>query len=176
MLILLKTRNMEEKTTKRPRRVMVEDGKLLIMTEVPFKDGDLKKSTNFFEVFDGKAASFTIEALKERIEGCLSSLNANINRATRVNVDGAVWSEGHFSVVAYEAMEDAIERLNDGKMPSKLGALQVLKALRDITYFSDRYKAITERNSTLKMNASEFTALKRYIFDVMCDVVPMSKD
>lgn len=167
---------MEEKTTKRPRRVIVEDGKLLIMTEVPFKDGDFKKPTNFFEAFDGKAASFTIEALKERIEGCLSSLNANINRATSVNVDGAVWSEGHFSVVAYEAMEDAIERLNDGKMPSKLGALQVLKALRDTTYFSDRYNAITERNPTSKMNGHEFTVLKLYIFDVMCDVVSMSKD
>lgn len=167
---------MEEKTTKRPRRVMVEDGKLLIMTEVPFKDGDFKKPTNFFEAFDGKAASFTIEALKERIEGCLSSLNANINRATRVNVDGAVWPEGRFSVAAYEAMEDTIERLSDGKMPSKLGALQVLKALRDITYFSDKYKAITERNPTSKMNAPEFTALKRYIFDVMCDVVSMSQD
>lgn len=167
---------MEEKTTKRPRRVMVEDGKLLIMTEVPFKDCDFKKPTNFFEVFDGKAVSFTIEALKERIEGCLLSLNANINSATRVNVDGAVWSTGHFSVVAYEAMEDAIERLSDGKMPSKLGAIQMLKALRDATYFGDSYKAIFERNQTLKMNASEFKVLKRYIFDVMCDVALMSKD
>lgn len=167
---------MEEKTTKRPRRVVVEDEKLLIMTEVPFKDGDFKKPKNFFEVFDGKAASFTIEALKERINGCLSSLNANINRATRVNVDGAVWPEGSFSVVAYEAMEDTIERLSDGKMPSKLGAPQVLKALMDVTYFSDRYKAISERKPTLKMNASEFKVLKRYIFDVMCDVVLMSQD
>lgn len=167
---------MEEKTAKRPRRVMVEDGKLLIMTEVPFKDCESKKPTNFFEVFDGKAASFTIEYLKERIDGCLSSLNANINRATRVNVDGAVWSTGHFSVVAYEAMEDAIERLSDGKMPSKLGAIQVLKALLDATYFSDRYKAISERNQTLKMNVSEFTVLTRYIFDVMCEVVSMSQD
>lgn len=32
---------MEEKTTKRPRRVMVSEGKLLIMTEVPFKEGNL---------------------------------------------------------------------------------------------------------------------------------------
>lgn len=167
---------MEEKTTKRPRRVMIEDGKLLIMTEVPFKDGDFKKPKNFFEVFDGKASSFTIEAIKERIEGCLSTLNANINLATRVNVDGAVWSGGHFSVVAYEAMEDAIERLSDGKMPSKLGAIQVIKALEDTTYFGDRYKAISERNSTLKMNASEFKVLKRYIFNVMCEVALMSQD
>lgn len=167
---------MEEKTTKRPRRVMVEDGKLLIMAEIPFKDGDFKKPTNFFEAFDGKAALFTIEAIKERIEGCLSALNININRATRVNVDGAVWPEGRFSVVAYEAMEDTIERLSDGKMPSKLGAPQVLKALMDITYFSDVYKAISERKPTLKMNASEFKLLKRYIFDVMCDVVLMSQD
>ena len=167
---------MEEKTAKRPRRVMVSEGKLLIMTEVHFKEGDFKKPTNFFEAFDGKAASFTIEAIKERIEGCLSSLNANINRATRVNVDGAVWPAGRFSVAAYEAMENAIERLSDGKMPSKLGALQVLKALRDVTYFSDRHKAISERNSTLKMNASEFIVLKRYIFDVMCEVVLMSQD
>lgn len=167
---------MEEKTAKRPRRVMVSEGKLLIMTEAPFKEGDFKKPTSFFEVFDGKAASFTIEAIKERIECCLSALNANINRATRVNVNGAVWPEGRFSVAAYEAMEDTIERLSDGKMPSKLGALQVLKALMDVTYFGDRYKAISERKSTLKMNASEFTVLKRYIFDVMCEVVLMSQD
>ena len=168
---------MEEKTTKRPRRVMVEDGKLLIMTEVPFKeDGDLKSPKSFFEVLDGKAASFAIEAIKERIEGCLSTLNANINRATHINVNGAVWPAGHFSVAAYEAMENAIERLSDGKMPSKLGALQVLKAIRDVTYFGDRYKAISKRKPTLKMNASEFTGLTRYIFDVMCEVVLMSQD
>lgn len=167
---------MEEKTTKRLRRVMVEDGKLFIMTEVPFKDGDFKKPKNFFEVFDGKAASFAIEAIKERIEGCLSALSANINRATRVNVDGAVWPAGRFSVAAYEAMEDTIERLSDGKMPSKLGALQVIKALRDVTFFSDRYKAISERQSTLIMNAPEFAVVKRYIFDVMCEVVLMSQD
>lgn len=167
---------MEGKITKRPRRVIVEDGKLLIMSEVPFKDCNLKKPANFFEIFDGKAASFTIEALKERIEGCLSSLNANIHRANRVNVDGAVWSGGHFSVVAYEAMEDAIERISNGEMPSKLGALQVLKALRDITYFGNRYKAISERNPTLKMNTSEFDVLTRYIFDVMCKIVLMSQD
>lgn len=167
---------MEEKTTKRPRRVVVEDGKLLIMAEVPFKDGDFKKPTNFFEAFDGKAAYFTIEAIKERIEGCLSALNANVNRATSVNAGGAIWPEGCFSVVAYEAMEDTIERLSDGKMPSKLGAPQVLKALMDITYFSDSYKAISERKPTLKMNASEFKVLKRYIFDVMCEVVLMSQD
>ena len=167
---------MEEKTTKRPRRVMVEDGKLLIMAEIPFKNGDFKKPTNFFEAFGGKAATFTIEAIKERIDGCLSSLNANINRVTRVNADGAVWPEGCFSVVAYEAMEDTVERLSDGKMPSKLGAPQVLKALMDVTYFGEGYKSISERNPTLKMNASEFKVLKRYIFDVMCDVVLMSQD
>lgn len=168
---------MEEKTTKRPRRVMIEDGKLLIMTEVPFKeDGDFKKKKTFFEVLDGKAASFTIEAVKERIEGCLATLKANINSATGVNADGAVWPKGHFSVVAYEAMENTIERLNEGKMPSKLGALQVLKALRDVTFFGDRYKAISERKSTLIMNAPEFAALKRYIFDVMCEVALMSQD
>lgn len=31
---------MEEKTAKRPRRVMVSEGKLLIMTELPFREGD----------------------------------------------------------------------------------------------------------------------------------------
>lgn len=155
---------------------MVEDGKLLIMTEFPFKDGDFKKPKNFFEVFDGKAASFTIEVIKERIDGCLLSLNANINRATHVNVDGAIWPAGHFSVAAYEAMENAIERLSDGKMPSKLGALQVLKALRDVTFFGDRYKAISEREPKLIMNAPEFAVLKRYIFDVMCEVALMSQD
>lgn len=167
---------MEEKTTKRPRRVMVSEGKLLIMTEVPFKDGDFRKPKNFFEVFDGKAASFTIEAIKERIDGCLLSLNANINRATHVNADGAVWPAGRFSVAAYEAMEDTIERISNGKMPSKLGALQVLKVLRDVTFFGDRYKAISERKSTLIMNAPEFAVLKRYIFDVMCEVALMSQD
>lgn len=39
---------MEEKTTKRPRRVVVSEGKLLIMQEVPFKEGEPRVTTRFF--------------------------------------------------------------------------------------------------------------------------------
>lgn len=43
---------MEEKTIKRPRRVMVSDGKLLIMTEVPFKDGTPRGTIRLFGAFN----------------------------------------------------------------------------------------------------------------------------
>ena len=74
MLILLKTRNMEEKTTKRPRRVMVSDGKLLIMAELPFREGEPKPCTSFFKAYNGKAAALAIEALKERVDVYVSTL------------------------------------------------------------------------------------------------------
>ena len=48
---------MEEKTTQRPRRVMVSEGKLLIMTEVPFKEGTPRGTTRFFGAFNGNAAN-----------------------------------------------------------------------------------------------------------------------
>lgn len=167
---------MEEKTTKRPRRVMVSDGKLLIMTELPFREGEPRPCTNFFKAYNGKAAALAIEALKERVDVCVSTLQHNLNRVSRVGVQGAEWGIGHFSMAAYEAMESSIERLIDGQLPTRLGAIQALKAMREVTYACNTYRVITERASNLKMNYSEFSDVKTFIFNVMCEVAIMGED
>lgn len=65
---------MEEKTTQRPRRVMVSEGKLLIMTEVPFKDCDCNiVKENIFTAFSGKAFLMLTESIQERINECVAS-------------------------------------------------------------------------------------------------------
>ena len=167
---------MEEKTTKRPRRVMVSDGKLLIMTELPFIEGEPRQSTNFFKAYNGKAAALAIEALKERVDVCVSTLQHNLNRISRAGAHGAEWGTGHFSMAAYEAMEGSIERLIDGQLPTRLGAIQTLKAIREMAYSCNTYKVITERASNLKMNFSEFSDVQKFIFNVMCEVAIMGED
>ena len=167
---------MEEKTTKRPRRVMVSEGKLLIMTELPFREGEPKQCTNFFKAYNGKAAAFAIEALKERVNVCISTLQHNLNRVSRVGVQGVEWSTGHFSMAAYEAMEGSIENLINGQLPTRLGAIQTLKAIREVTYFCNTYRVITERASNLKMDFSEFSDVQKFIFNVMCEVAIIGED
>ena len=167
---------MEEKTTKRPRRVMVSDGKLLIMTELPFREGEPRQCTNFFKAYNGKAAALAIEALKERVNVCISTLQHNLNRVSRVGAHGAEWGTGHFSMAAYEAMEGSIERLISNQLPTRLGAIQTLKAMREITFFSDTYRVITENISNLKMNGPEFSDVKKFIFNVMCEVAITGED
>ena len=167
---------MEEKTTKRPRRVMVSEGKLLIMTQLPFRDGEPRQQTNFFKAYNGKAAALAIEALKERVDVCVSTLQHNLNRISRVGVQGAEWGTGRFSMAAYEAMEGSIERLISNQLPTRLGAIQTLKAMREITYSSNTYRVITENVSNLKMNFSEFSDVKTFIFNVMCEVATMGED
>ena len=167
---------MEEKTTKRQRRVMVSDGKLLIMTELPFREGEPKPRTNFFEAYNGKAAALAIEALKERVNVCISTLQHNLNRISRAGVQGAEWGTGHFSMAAYEAMEGSIERLINNQLPTRLGAIQTLKAMREVTYFSDTCRVITENVSNLKMNEPEFSNVQKFIFNVMCEVAIMGED
>lgn len=167
---------MEEKTTKRQRRVMVSEGKLLIMTELPFREGESIPCTNFFKAYNGKAAALAIEALKERVDVCVSTLQHNLNRISRAGAYGAEWGTGHFSMAAYEAMEVSIERLIDGQLPTRLGAIQTLKAMRKVTYTCDTYRVITERASNLKMNLSEFFDVKTFIFNVMCEVAIIGED
>lgn len=167
---------MEEKTTKRQRRVMVSEGKLLIMTELPFRDGEPIPCTNFFKAYNGKAAALAIEALKERVDVCVSTLHHNLNRISRAGAYGAEWDTGHFSMAAYEAMEASVERLIDGQLPTRLGAIQTLKAMREVTYACSTYRAITERASNLEMNFSEFSDVKTFIFNVMCEVAIMGED
>lgn len=167
---------MEEKTTKRPRRVMVSEGKLLIMTELPFREGEPKPCTNFFKAYNGKAAALAIEALKERVDVCVSTLQHNLNRVSRVGVQGAEWDTGHFSMAAYEAMEESIELLINGQLPTRLGAIQTLKAIRGVTYSCDTYRVIAERVSNLKMKFSEFSDVKTFIFNVMCEVAIIGED
>lgn len=167
---------MEEKTTKRPRRVMVSEGKLLIMTELPFKEGEPRPCTNFFKAYNGKAAALAIEALKERVDNCVSTLQHNLNKISRAGAHGAEWDTGHFSMAAYEAMEESIDRLIDGQLPTRLGAIQTLKAMREVTYTCNTYRVIKERASKLKMNLSEFFDVKTFIFNVMCEVAIMGED
>lgn len=167
---------MEEKTTKRPRRVVVSDGKLLIMTELPFREGEPRPCTNFFKAYNGKAAALAIEALKERVDVCISALQHNLNRVSRVGVQGVEWDTGHFSMAAYEAMEESIERIIDGQLPTRLGAIETLKAMREVTYTCDTYRVIRERTIKLKMNLSEFFDVKTFIFNAMCEVAIMGED
>lgn len=167
---------MEEKTAKRLRRVMVSEGKLLIMTELPFRDGEPRPRTNFFKAYNGKAAALAIEALKERVDVCVSTLQHNLNRISRAGAHGAEWDTGHFSMAAYEAMEESVERLINGQLPTRLGAIQTLKAMREMTYTCNTYRVITERTSNLKMNLSEFFDVKTFIFNVMCEVAIIGED
>lgn len=152
---------------------MVSEGKLLIMTELPFREGEPRPCTNFFKAYNGKAAALAIEALKERVDVCVSTLQHNLNRISRAGAHGAEWGTGHFSMAAYEAMEESIERLINGQLPTRLGAIQTLKAM---SYACNTYMVITERASNLKMNLSEFSDIQKFIFNVMCEVAIMGED
>ena len=99
-----------------------------------------------------------------------------MNRISRAGAYGAAWDTGHFSMAAYEAMEESIERLIDGQLPTRLGAIQTLKAMREVTYTCNTYRVIRERASKLKMNLSEFFDVKTFIFNVMCEVAIMGED
>ena len=79
-------------------------------------------------------------------------------------------------MAAYEAMQESIERLIDGQLPTRLGDIQTLKAMREVTYACNTYRIITERASNLKMNLSEFSDVQKFIFNVMCEVAIMGED
>ena len=156
---------MEEKTTKRPRRVMVSEGKLLIMQEVPFKEGEHRTTARFFSAFDGKAAKFATLAIKARIEKCLSSLTKNVGEATRVMDMVVEWEDGCFSIPAYTAMEDALdvlERENLTEM-TRYSAIQALKAIRQ-THFRD------VRSELFPLDKDEFENITEYTFNVFCEI------
>ena len=153
---------MEEKTTQRPRRVIVSEGKLLIMTEVPFKEGEPRTTMRFFSAFDGNAAKFAIIALKARIERCLSSLTKNVGEATRVTDMVVEWEDGYFSIPAYTAMEEVLERGNLQEM-TRYSAIQTLKAIRR-TRFND------VRSELFPIDREEFENIAEYIFNVFCEI------
>ena len=156
---------MEEKTTKRPRRVVVSEGKLLIMQEVPFKEGEHRTTARFFSAFDGKAAKFATLAIKARIEKCLSSLTKNIGEATRVTDMVVEWEDGCFSIPAYTAMEEALdvlERENLTEM-TRYSAIQALKAIRQ-THFRD------VRSELFPLDKDEFENITEYTFNVFCEI------
>ena len=156
---------MEEKTTKRPRRVMVEDGKLLIMQEVPFKEGEHRTTARFFSAFDGKAAKLATLAIKARIEKCLSSLTKNVGEATRVTDMVVEWEDGCFSLPAYTAMEDALdvlERENLTEM-TRYSAIQALKAIRQM-----RFRDV--RSELFPLDKDEFENITEYTFNVFCEI------
>lgn len=156
---------MEEKTTKRPRRVMVSEGKLLIMTEVPFKEGEPHTTMRFFSAFDGNAAKIAIIALKARIDRCLSSLTKNVGEATRVTDMVVEWEDGFFSIPAYTAMEEALEVLERGNLQemTRYSAIQTLKAIR-----WTRFKDV--RSELFPLDREEFENITEYIFNVFCEI------
>ena len=156
---------MEEKTTKRPRRVMVSEGKLLIMQEVPFKEGEHRTTERFFSAFDGNAAKLATLAIKARIEKCLSSLTKNVGEATRVTDMVVEWEDGCFSIPAYTAMEEALdvlERENLTEM-TRYSAIQALKAIRQ-THFRD------VRSELFPLDKDEFENITEYTFNVFCEI------
>lgn len=156
---------MEEKTTKRPRRVMVSEGKLLIMHEVPFKEGEPHAATRFFSAFDGNAAKLAIIALKARIEECLSSLTKNVGEATRVTDMAVEWKDGCFSIPAYTAMEDAIEVLERENLQeiTRCSAIQTIKAIKRMR-FND------VRSESFPLDRENFEHIAEYIFNVFCEI------
>lgn len=156
---------MEEKTTKRPRRVMVSEGKLLIMQEVPFKEGEPRSTIRFFSAFEGNAAKLAIIALKARIEKCLSSLTKNVGEATRVTDMVVEWEDGFFSIPAYTAMEDALEVLEREKLQemTRYSAIQALKAIKQMR-FND------VRSELFPLNREDFENIAEYIFNVFCEI------
>lgn len=156
---------MEEKTTQRPRRVMVSEGKLLIMTEVPFKDGEPRTTMRFFSAFDGNAAKFAIIALKARIERCLSSLTKNVGEATRVTDMVVEWKDGSFSIPAYTAMDEALEVLERGNLQemTRYSAIQTLKAIRRTRFYD-------VRSELFPIDKEEFENIAEYIFNVFCEI------
>ena len=156
---------MEEKTTQRPRRVMVSEGKLLIMTELPFKEGEPRTTMRFFSAFDGNAAKLAVIALKERIEKCLTSLTKNAGEATRVTDMVIEWKDGCFSIPAYTAMEDtldALERENLTKI-TRYGAIQALKAIK-------RLRFNNVRSELYPLDKEDFENFTEYIFNVFCEI------
>ena len=111
---------------------MVSDGKLLIMTEVPFKEGTPRGTIRFFGAFNGNAANLAEIALKKRIEKCVASLTRNVGNATRVTDMVVEWEDWRFSLPAYNSMEEALERKNLTEM-TRYSAIQTLKALLDVS-------------------------------------------
>lgn len=156
---------MEEKTTKRQRRVMVSDGKLLIMQEVPFKEGKPRTTTCFFSAFDGKAAKLATLAIKARIEKCLASLTKNIGEATRVTDMVVEWEDGSFSIPAYTAMEEALDMLERENLTemTRCSAIQALKAIRQ-TRFHDVHSEL------FPLEKVDFENIMEYTFDVFCGI------
>lgn len=155
---------MEEKTTKRPRRVMVSEGKLLIMQEVPFKEGEHRTTTRFFSAFEGKAARLATLAIKARIEKCLSSLTKNVGEATRVTDMVVEWEDGCFSIPAYTAMEDALDMLERENLTemTRYSAIQALKAIRQTRFY--------DVHSSLPLNKEDFEKITEYTFNVFCEI------
>lgn len=156
---------------------MVSEGKLLIMQEVAFKDCDCNiVNGSVFTVFGGKAFLMLTESIQERINECVATLQANVRKAKRVNSALVEWEGGSFSITSYNAMEESIERLFQGKLPSRHGAIQAIKALQKVTFLSVEYRNMVQRQKNLKMTLSEFSDIKDYIFNVMCEVALMSED
>lgn len=144
---------------------MVSDGKLLIMTEVPFKEGTPRGTIRLFSAFNGNAANLAEIALKKRIGKCVASLTRNVENATRVTDMVVEWEDGCFSLPAYNSMEEALEVLERKNLTemTRYSAVQTLKALLDVSY-SD----VREKLSPIEKE--EYTKIKEYTFGVFCEI------
>lgn len=144
---------------------MVSNGKLLIMQEVTFKEGEPQHRTNFFSAFDGNAAKVAQIALKKRIEKCLSALTKHIGEATRVTDMVVEWEDGCFSIPAYEAMENALEVLERENLQeiTRYSAIQTLKAIKQMRFNDVRLELFP-------LDREDFENFAEYIFNVFCEI------
>lgn len=144
---------------------MVSEGKLLIMQDVPFKEGTPRGTMRFFGAFNGNAANLAEIALKKRIEKCVASLTRNVGNATRVTDMVVEWENGCFSIQAYNSMEDALETLERDNLTemTRYSAIQTLKALLDVRY-SDIQKELPQ------LEKEDYSRIREYAFNVFCEV------
>lgn len=144
---------------------MVSEGELLIMQEVPFKEGEPRVTTRFFSAFYGNAAKLATIALKARIEKCLSALTKNVGEATRVTDMVVEWENGCFSIPAYTAMEDALEHLERENLQeiTRYSAIQTLKAIKRM-----RFNYV--RSELFPLDREDFENITEYIFNVFCEI------
>ena len=147
-----------------------QEGTLLIVTELPFKEGEQKEFINFFDTFGGKAATLAKKALKMRIDHCLLSLSEHIGKATRVNSGVVEWKNGAFSVGAYNAMEDALDALESSSLDiSRYGAIQGIKAVIALSKrCSDERREAYEEIKVSDYGA--FDEIVEYVFNVFCEI------
>lgn len=78
--------------------------------------------------FTGEYLEIAKRLAKTRMSHCKQQLHANLINATYIAECVIAWKGGHFSVLAYEALENILE-LTDVRELNKMQALQLIKAM-----------------------------------------------